>query len=209
MTGVPKIVLTGGPGGGKTSLINDLREDPRFNGRLLYVPESATQLILMGLRPGSRAFQESALDLQRTFERSADRFSLPGRIAVCDRGTLDSLAYWRLLGEREADFYGWTGLDRGGHLANYHAVIHLETTAIGAESHYARCDHRRPESLEEAVLIDRTCLDVWGDHPRYHFIGNGPGGWSAKSSAAREVLLGILDLTNGAQNGKEGPAPEG
>lgn len=48
MTNNPRIVLTGGPCGGKTSLLRELREADPYGERWLFVPEAAPLLFQSG-----------------------------------------------------------------------------------------------------------------------------------------------------------------
>jgi len=84
---------------------------------------------------------------------------------LCDRGTLDGLAYWP--GSAEA-YWRELGTTPNQELARYRAVIHLRTP--GAAGGY---DHRNPlrvESAEEAARIDERILDAWRRHPTHHVV---------------------------------------
>ena len=191
---VPKIVLTGGPGGGKTSLLRELRlRDPKIE-RFILVPEAATLLIQAGHRPGSKEFQLAVVALQLALEESCALPARPGQILVCDRSTVDSLAYWRLLGGEDEEFYERTGLNQRNHLNEYLGVLHLQTAAIGAVDHYLQItDGARVETAEEAARVDDYCLRVWDSHPRRLLVENLKGDWSAKTQTAIDCLDRLLD----------------
>lgn len=192
-----RIALTGGPGGGKTTLVRELRAADPHSRRWVLVPEAASLLISAGLTPREKPFQRAVVRLQLALEDACAEVAGPDRILVCDRGTVDSLAYWRMNGWDEQEFFYLTGMSRDEHLARYFGVIHLQTTAIGAERHYRRWpEDIRHEKLEEAARIDGFCAEVSRDHPRYVLIDNTDRDWPAKSRAAHELLAqwaGVLD----------------
>jgi hypothetical protein len=66
----PRIVLTGGPCGGKTTLLRELRAaDPRGE-RWLPVPEAAPLLFQAGLDGRRQSFQQAVVKLQIALEES-------------------------------------------------------------------------------------------------------------------------------------------
>ncbi len=194
-----RIVLTGGPGGGKSTFISELQaEDPRGE-RWLPVPEAASLLLSAGLVRGEKAFQQAVVRLQIALEDAVAEGAGAGtgtgrtvrgdRILLCDRGTVDSLAYWRLGGWDEQAFFDLLGMSHQDHLRRYFGVIHMQTSAVGAEAHYqAGPQTVRNELPEQAARIDALCAEVWRGHRRYALIENAGRDWGAKARAAREVL---------------------
>ncbi len=80
---------------------------------------------------------------------------------LCDRGTLDGVAYWP--GTTE-EFCAELSVDQTSELNRYHAVIHLRTPT--AEQGY---DNSNPPRVEGAALardIDEAIELAWRDHPR-------------------------------------------
>lgn len=187
------IVITGGPGGGKTTFLHWLQNSAP--ARFVVVPEAATRLIQSGMRPGSSLFQEEIIALQQATEWVCQSEMKPGQVLVCDRGTLDGLAYWQLLGLSASAFYKMSEMSQADHLARYRGVIHLRTAAVGATDHYQRCDFGRPEPPEEAVRIDHNLLEVWSAHPCLYVVENGPGGWPEKLRKTMDCLNDILTRT--------------
>jgi hypothetical protein len=137
----PRIVLTGGPCGGKTTLLRELRAaDPRGE-RWLLVPEAAPLLFQAGLArlDGCRqSFQQAVVKLQIALEESCGAAAHPHQVLLCHRGTLDALACWMRNGWEEGEFFAATGMSREEHYRRYLSVIHLQTVAIGAEGCYRR-----------------------------------------------------------------------
>jgi hypothetical protein len=198
MDSLRRIVLTGGPGGGKSTLLRELRAEDPNSRRWVLVPEAATILLSAGLAPGTQVFQQAVVRLQVTLEDACLEGDVAGRAFICDRGTVDSLAYWRLSGWDEREFFAATGMGPQAHLGRYFGAIHLQTAAIGAEEHYRRWPEAvRRERLEQAARIDSLCAQVWSGHPRYVLIENAGRDWQAKSRAAHEVLRQWLQTSEG------------
>lgn len=186
-----RIVLTGGPGGGKTALIQELYRDPGWRDRFLALPEAISVAGRLEVSPRERIFQRLMVETQRALENGLDRAleAHDTRFVLCHRGTLDPLAYWLDRGWSEAQFYDFTRTRREEHYARYVAVIHLVTAADGAPQHYARWpDAHRPERAEDAVRLDRLLGQVWDGHTNYHRLGNVGRGWVSKVREARALL---------------------
>jgi predicted ATPase len=188
--GSRRVVLTGGPGGGKSTFIDELHHDSDEWARWICVPEAAPLLFLAGLDGTSQSFQVAAFRLQIVLEDSLARAGKANQMLLCDRGTLDCLAYWCHNGWREADFFAQT-ITAQAHLDRYHAVLHLRTPTSGACPHYRCWSQARPESLAQAVEIDQLCASVWRGHPRYILI-ECTDDWRAKARMVRQVLTRIM-----------------
>lgn len=193
MSRVSRIVLTGGPGGGKTSVLSELRRrDPRAE-RFLIAPEAASMLLRAGHRSGTQVFQLAIVRLQLALEAqiSAAEQGHEGRprLLICERGTVDSLAYWRHYGWPEEAFFSATGMDLGEHLGRYDGVVHLQTAAVGAEVHYRQGPKAgRLEPASEAAAIDAACVAAWSDHPCLLSIANEGLDWALKLGRALDAL---------------------
>ncbi len=86
-------------------------------------------------------------------------------IVMCDRGTVDGLAYWPPPSEAL-----WTevGTSHELELARYAAVIHLRTPA--ALQGYDHSNPVRRESADEAAALDDRILAAWSAHPNRTII---------------------------------------
>ena len=190
-------MLTGGPGGGKTELMRELRADDPYAERWILVPEAAPLLFQAGLDGREKRFQWAVVQLQIALEESCAKSACPEQVLICHRGTLDPLAYWLRNGWDESEFFECTAMSRDEHYRRYFGVIHLQTAAIGAEAHYRRWpDAHRPETLAQAAEIDRLCVHAWRGHPRYVLIDNADRDWLEKARAARSVLTRWLVSAN-------------
>jgi predicted ATPase len=165
----PKLVcVTGGPGAGKTALLEVIRRS--FCEHVGVLPEAATILFTGGFpraqddivcaRAGQRAIYRVQVELERMVleQRRA-------AVVLCDRGTLDGLAYWP--GTPEA-FFEDLGTTRARELARYAAVIHLRTPA--ATKGYNQRNPVRIETAAQAATLDRCIADAWAGHPARQFI---------------------------------------
>jgi len=158
------IVITGGPGAGKTAVLEMARR--KFGADTLILPEAASIVFGGGfLRLPSpsakRAAQRAIFHVQDELERlvvEEDKWKL----VLCDRGTLDGLAYWP--GD-EVSYWSQIGSDRDTEFAKYAAVIHLRTPDLnnGYNNDYSL----RTETAEQAGEIDRKIERIWSGHPCY------------------------------------------
>jgi hypothetical protein len=185
------VTLTGGPGGGKTTLLEELCRDQTWSERLAVLPEAISLMRPLGVSPDERLFQQVMVTLQMALEDGLSRTfgSDDSRTMVCHRGSLDPLAYWLDRGWSEEEFFTLTQTTREDHYRRYQAVVHLVTAADGAEDYYASWpDAHRHEQVKDAIRIDRLLKRVWQGHPRYFRIDNVGRDWPAKSKVARYYL---------------------
>lgn len=161
------VVLTGGPGAGKTAVLETVRQ--HFCEHVNVLPEAAS-IVFGGGFPredgvASRASAQRAIfHVQRELERCAVE-AQKAAVVLCDRGTLDGLAYWPLA---ETDYLSQLSLDRAAELARYAAVVHLKPPS--AERGYDHSNPLRVESASEARAIDERIVHAWSGHPRRRFV---------------------------------------
>lgn len=157
-----KIAITGGPSGGKTTLIEALQKD--MKSKLSVVPEAASILYSGGFprKPtplGRRHAQRAICFIQRELEDLIESESKSTTI-VCDRGSLDSIAYWP--GDAD-DFFASIGTSRVEELKRYQWVIHLDT-ADGDS--FDTSNPIRTESHKEALELNTMIKEAWQGHPQ-------------------------------------------
>lgn len=160
-----RVVLTGGPGAGKTAILELIRLF--FCEHVRTLPEAAG--ILFGGRfPRSdrpdlrRAAQRAIFHVQRELESTVVRENLA--VVLCDRGTIDCSAYWT----GEGDLFSAVGTSREAELERYDTVIHLRTPT--SPSAYNRDNPLRIESIDEAAQIDARICAQWAGHPRRYLV---------------------------------------
>lgn len=161
------IVLTGGPGAGKTAVLEIARRS--LGAQIAILPEAATILYGGGFwrrnsLPARKAAQRAIYHVQTEQERMV-REEKEADFVLCDRGTLDGLAYWP---EEEATFWRELGADRATQFRKYYAVIHLRTPS--AAQGYNHQNPLRIEDVVRAQAIDERIAAVWDGHPSRHFI---------------------------------------
>jgi predicted ATPase len=191
----PVIVLTGGPGGGKTPLIDDLRRDPAWTNRFVTLPETIFYATQTNISVKEQLFQRVMVNLQIALEDGLQRALDPAdpRVIICHRGSLDPLAYWLRCGWTEEEFFAFTNTTREAHYQRYTAVIQLVTAADGAPEAYTRWPQaHRPEEAEDAIWLDRWLEQVWRGHPHYFRLDNDRRNWPEKSAEARRILANLI-----------------
>lgn len=180
-----RIVLTGGPGGGKTTAADLFRRE--IGERVVIVPEAAT-LLFQGGFPRShdplarRCAQTAIYHVQRHLE-DVQAALFPGRTLLCDRGTLDGAVYWP---GQPHDYFHAMGTTLDKELARYDAVIFFETAAQGGVS-IEGGNPIRNESLAEAVKLDTKLRTMWSQHPNFVLVPH-------NSSFFKKISYGLAAL---------------
>ncbi|MCX6736478.1 MAG: ATP-binding protein [Candidatus Parcubacteria bacterium] len=173
-----KIVLTGGPQAGKTTILRALSME--YSDKIVFVPEIASLLLSNGFpEPGKdiiwnetwqAIFQNAILSLQINMEEAYVLLAKQKNISliICDRGVLDGAAYTPGGVKEFCDLYG---LHSQNELEKYNAIIHLESMATTRPSFYGKDGNDvRFEDVERAQDLEYRTRAVWENHPQYHFI---------------------------------------
>jgi predicted ATPase len=177
-----RLVLTGGPGAGKTAVLELIRQ--AFCAHVAVLPESAGIVFGGGFPRGTagellRAAQRAIFFVQRELETAAD--DARPAVVLCDRGTVDGGAYWPGPG----DLWSAVGTTLSEQLGRYDAVIHLRTPT--AEGGYGNANPLRIESAAEAAAIDERIARLWAGHPR-RFTVEASRDFLDKAAQALEIL---------------------
>jgi predicted ATPase len=162
MTKKTKIVITGGPSGGKTTLIEALQKD--FTQKVSVVPEAASILYRGGFprKPspaGKKHAQRAICFTQRELEDLVSAEN-KAQLIVCDRGSLDSIAYWPADPD---DFFKSLQTSKELELKRYDWVIHLDTASMET---FDTTNPIRTESHKEATELNTMIKEAWMGHPR-------------------------------------------
>lgn len=185
MNKITKIVLTGGPCAGKSTAMSWIQNAfTELGYKVLFVPETATELITGGVAPwtcGSNLdYQCCQMRLQAAkeavFLSAAESMPDEKILIVCDRGMMDNRAYMS-----EMDFQ--VVLDRIGQTEielrdSYEAVFHLVSAANGSPEIYLKnkeSNAARTETVEQAVALDNKLISAWTGHPHLRVIDNSTG----------------------------------
>lgn len=183
--GVLRIVLTGGPGGGKTTAADLFRRE--IGARVVVVPESATILFAGGFPrvddPFARyATQRAIFGVQRNLE-DVQAALYPERVQLCDRGTVDGAAYWP---DGPDEFFAAMGATHADELARYDVVLFFETAAVGGIA-VEGGNRYRIETNALAIDLDHRLRALWAPHPQFHLVPHDP-------SFLRKITAGLAIL---------------
>ena len=187
-----RIVLTGGPGGGKTTAADLFRRE--IGERVVIVPEAATLIFSGGFPRYSEASavhaaQHAIFHVQRNLE-DVQSARYPDRILLCDRGTVDGAAYTQDSCEAFFDALNTT-LEK--ELARYDGVIFFESAAVGGMG-IEGGNPIRNESLDEAVRLDSRLRELWSQHPRFIVVRHNPSFFKKISYGLAELETMVADL---------------
>ncbi len=185
-----RIVLTGGPGSGKSTAASFLARE--FVDELWVLPESATLLYKGGLprassHRGQQVAQRAIFTVQRSLE-DATALQHPERVQLCDRATIDGAAYWP---DGPDAFFQSLGTTRERELLRYDAVVFMHTAAT-LPAGYERDMDVRTEDTELAIDLDRRIFELYADHPRLVAIDSHTS-FLHKLTTVRNAVAGLLD----------------
>lgn len=176
---IKKVVLTGGPCTGKTTVLNDIKDYYRDNGfKVIVVPETATELIKEGIKCFGEDkllsvldYQEIVLRLQLQKESIVDyvlkMHSNDDILVIYDRGALDGEAY-----VNQSDFQSVIkrvdpNMTSDDLLKRYDMVLVL----IGDSSFYTlETNSARRESAAEALELGKKTLMSWIEHDNLKLV---------------------------------------
>jgi predicted ATPase len=184
-----RIVLTGGPGGGKTTAADLFRRE--LGERVVVVPEAATILFSGGFPRSTdpdarRAAQTAIYHVQRNLE-DVQSAMYPNRILLCDRGTIDGGAYWP---DEAQGFFHALGTTHEAELERYDAVVFFESAAVGGVA-IEGGNPVRNESVADAAALDARLRTLWSRHPRFFLVPHSQSFWR-KMNAAFALLESVI-----------------
>lgn len=175
-----KIVITGGPCGGKSTAMSRMQSYfTELGYRVLFVPETATELIKGGVAPwtcGSNIQYQTCqimlqMEKEKIFEMAARSMKDDKILIVCDRGAIDNKAY--MAPDEFAEVLRTLNTNEVELRDTYDAVFHLVTAAKGASEFYTTSNNSaRTETPEQAALVDDRIISAWTGHPHLRVIDN-------------------------------------
>ena len=180
---VKRIVLTGGPCAGKTTILSKIEQNLLERGyKVFIVRESATELINGGITPhqsgvGMLNFQRLILLYQYQKEEIYNRALLDTKdtdiVIIYDRGILDNRAYISELEFNDLlydlSLYFGKRIDETAILDRYDMVIHLVTSAYGNQ-YSLDSNKARYEDKNEAISLDKRTLSSWIRHDNLQIV---------------------------------------
>ena len=209
---ITRIVLTGGPAAGKTTLISRiLKEFKQDDGwKVITIPETATELISgFGIRPfgGCVSMLEfqylviaDQLHKEQLALRAAAMVPEENVLILYDRAVFDDKAY--VSDDEFRAVLASFGKTEEEILAGYDAVLHLVSCAKGAEFAYDLGNNARTESIEFAREMDDRTLRAWSAHPNLRIIDNDANFNNKIERALREIYRAVGEVEPMAQKRK-------
>lgn len=191
------IVLTGGPGAGKTAVLESVNKE--LCEHIVIMPEAASIVFGGGFwrlnsTSAQMASQRAIFHIQRELESLVKEEKQWG-VGLCDRGSLDGLAYWKGSKDQFWDTFN-TSLD--AEYSRYKAVIHLRSPSI--QHGYNHQNPIRIESAEEARSIDERIHDIWKEHPNYNTVDSHESFMDKLTLAYKKISTFVPDCCGGHFN---------
>lgn len=198
-TTLPRIVITGGPCSGKTSLLRKLSEesgtDSLHGCQIKVVPEAAT--IVFGrlkVRPSDNPedaanFQRNLYKVIRAFEdMSVVQALMEGVDAVVfDRGTLDGAAYM----SSPEEFFRTIFSSSKREYRRYSGVIMMEVAPEPVYEQEKGSNPERTEDYKSALELQSRIGEVYKGHPRLKVISNSD--YRSKMDEAIRAIISTID----------------
>ncbi len=196
---IPRIVLTGGPCSGKSSIMESLKS--AAGSYIHCVPETASIIISqVGIKPISgdpfamQRFNRLIYRVQRIFEATSAEYAISqGKKAiVLDRGSVDNAAYMPGGLKEMEDVYKTS---RKSEYAQYDLVLYLEVPPANIYEKMKSHNPARSEDYNQAKELGKCIREAWEDHPNFHVISN-KGGWKKKEESVLEAIINFISSKN-------------
>ena len=201
---ISRIVLTGGPCGGKTTGLAYIRQKLEEKGFIVFiVPEAATLCINAGISPFNpsltpftiqNAIIRTAKHLEDTWIASAQTVkNEKGIVLIYDRGINDCRSY------TEEHVYKQVLNDLNLHLveardARYDAVIHLKSVACDKPGSYTLANNTaRREDIQQASERDEQIMNSWVGHPHLRVLDNSTD-FEGKIKRVHQEVCSVLGI---------------
>jgi CYTH domain-containing protein/thymidylate kinase len=191
---LPCVVLTGGPGSGKSTLMQMIAE--KFEKRIHCVPETASILIgQVRVKPfggddrKAINFQIATARVQQQFERAShfEARVAQAKMLLLDRGIMDGAAYTPGGMFR---FEQLLGTSRNAIYSRYDLVICLD---MPDETTYERIMSTNPARYEryaDGRKVGDRLSEVWSGHPNFLYLPHqgGEEGYGEKAAVAMNAV---------------------
>ncbi len=178
------IVVTGGPGAGKTAVLEMAKKV--LCEHVAILPEAASIVFGGGFwrlqsKSAKTAAQSAIYRVQVEMENLVINEN-KWTAGLCDRGTLDGLAYWP---NGKDTFWEMSRSQASQEYQKYFAVIHLRSPSD--QFGYNLINPLRIESSLQASAIDEKISQAWNGHENYHVISSAEN-FLTKAQAAIKLI---------------------
>jgi len=189
---IGRIVLTGGPGAGKTQVSAKIAA--AYADRVVVVPEAATQVYsLLRTRwdlldtAQQRRAQKQIYALQCEQENRISQ-QHPDKILLMDRGTVDGATYWP---DGPEAYWEELGTSLKSELARYDLVIWLQTAAAIGKYNIGPPNTCRFEDAAAAEVSGAQLAQLWGQHPAFYRV-DARNNFQDKIAAVKAIIENVL-----------------
>jgi len=198
--GGSKIVLTGGPCAGKSTLARLLTH--AFEHSVVNVPEAASLLFSGGFPrfdpvDSKRAVQMAIFQVQLQLEATYQANFLD-KVLILDRASIDGAAYWP---EGVELYFSAMGTTFEAELARYDRVIYLQSAGKEDYLLHRSKNPNRQESWEEAKELDDKTFALWSKHSNFIHIKNDRA-FSRKVSEVFAAVASSIPFSEGSEEKK-------
>ncbi len=161
-----KVVLTGGPSSGKSTICQNLKD--LFDTKIHICQEAATMLFRGGFpriddEVGLIERQYAIFHVQKALANLSQSVNPSAEILLFDRGLLDGLCYWP---DSWDSYASKMQIDIEETKNDYNLVIQLGV----AHSEDYQNSAFRPEDQQTSLNMEQKLVEIWKGHPNYHFI---------------------------------------
>lgn len=203
-TRLKRFVITGGPGAGKSTLIETFRQE--FADTIQCVPEIPTLLITqLGLTPDTREgqyvftkeFGHTLYHVQVLLEKLSENVARrTGKTALLlDKSRLDTLVHFLCNGGSTEDYektFNTTLLDEYN---AYDLVLFLGIPREDVYENIRNNNAARGVSYRDAKKTAEVYYSVWQNHPHFVFIPN-ESDWTKVVESADRIIRQVLGNSN-------------
>ena len=198
---LPRIVITGPPGSGKTSLVNLFRN--KFSDRIQCVPEVATLAIVgLGIVPGkpehkivfTSVFMHLLYKLQQLIDHISEEIArnMGRKVILMDKSLIDVVGH---LPGAEKEYKELFNTTLKKDHAKYDLVLFLELPSKKIYDHIRKNNPARSEDYKASKINEAKYKKAWQSHPHLIYINN-DSGWEGKVEQARLAIKEFLRERN-------------
>lgn len=168
MSRLTKIVLTGAPSSGKSTVLEELS---RLDESVILVPEAARMLLAGGYPVPDlkdleqvKAFQRAIIPVHECLELAFERVNPNSKLMVLDRAIIDGAGFWP---KGADDYFRTFGVDYQKNLDRYDHVIFME---LPEEKFFGGVIKERFHNYSQSLESARKLESVWSKHKSLHRV---------------------------------------